>query len=48
MTDLNTGASSAESDNYPIDKTKCMDIAIYGMEVGDFIETYIHADGGVT
>ena len=26
MTDLNTGASSAESDNYPIDKTKCMDI----------------------
>ena len=48
MQDLNTGYVSADSTSYPIDKIKCMDIAIYGMNEGDFIETYIHADGGIT
>ena len=48
MQDLNTGYLSADSTSYPIDKTKCMAVSIYGESVGDFIEVYIHADGGVT
>ena len=48
MMDLNNGNASASSDNYPIDKTRCMSISISGENVGDFIETYVHADGGVT
>ena len=48
MQDLNDGYLSATSENYPIDKTKCMDIAMYGLNEGDFIETWVHADGGVT
>ncbi len=48
MQDLNTGYLSADSTSYPIDKTKCQAIAIYGLNNGDFVETYIHADGGIT
>ena len=48
MQDLNSGYLSADSTSYPIDKTKCMSVAMYGLKDGDFIETYIHADGGVT
>ena len=47
MQDLNTGYLSDDSTSILIDKTKCMDITIYGMNEADFIETYIIADGGV-
>ena len=48
MQDLNSGYLSADSQSYPIDKTRCMPIAIMNLQASDFIETYVHADGGVT
>ena len=47
-TDLNLGENTATSKDYPIDQTVCQTISVSGIAEGDFIETYIHADGGVT
>ena len=47
-TDLNLGESGPTSKNYPIDQTVCQAIAVPGISDGDFVETYIHADGGTT
>ena len=50
MQDLNDGYLSATSENYPIDKTKCMDILTTnaGVQEGDFLEIYVHAHLGKT
>ena len=46
--DLITGTISADSPSYPIDQTKCMDVALNGLNEGDFLEVYIHAHVGAT
>ena len=46
--DLVNGNKSSESDHYPIDQTKCMDMTIQGLNTGDFVEVYVHAVAGVT
>merc|ERR1712166_1177108 len=46
--DLNSGNESEDSGTYPIDQVRCMDIDIEGLNTGDFIEVYVHADAGVT
>ena len=50
MDDLITGQTSTDSDSYPIDKTKCMDILTTnaGVQEGDFLEIYVHAHLGKT
>ena len=50
MDDLISGQSSADSPSYPIDQTKCMSIGpnTAGIQVGDFLEVYIHAHVGAT
>ena len=48
MDDLISGTSSADSPSYPIDQTKCMNVALNGLAEGDFIEVYIHAHVGAT
>ena len=50
MDDLITGNSSSDSGSYPIDQTRCMDIAgtLNAANLGDFIEVYVHAALGET
>ena len=48
VTDLVTGVDGTNSGSYPIDQTRCQDIEIYGLQDGDFLEVYVHADAGVT
>ena len=48
--DLNLDTESPDSGNYPIDQTRCMDMVgnIVGLETGNFVEVYVHAQAGVT
>ena len=48
--EMTTGQLSHESDSYPIDQMKCMDIAdsLPGIEDGALILTYVEAHGGET
>ena len=48
--DLITGITSPDSGAYPIDKTRCMDVAgsLYDLNQGDLIEVMVHAVAGVT
>jgi len=48
MEDLLTGNESNNSGNYPIDKMRCADIEIEGLQEGDFLEVMVHAVLGVT
>ena len=48
MLDILTGNESNRSDTYPIDKTKCMDISVQGLEEGHLLEVYVHAVLGAT
>ena len=48
FTDLLSGAESSHSGTYPIDQTRCMDVAVEGLAEGDLLSVYVHAVAGVT
>ena len=48
--EITSGQKSHQSDTYPIDQTKCLDIAdsLPGIKEGSIVLTYVEAHGGET